>query len=130
MTRPVTKVKGVGSPAASEGVADLKTSVAPPASAPQPETPVELVEVKDQRKGKDKAKDKGKGKDKAGKTKRVDKQPQETGPKAAVPRKAIILIKVLTNEIEAKKAKIAKHKRKLERLERALRELLVKYNRD
>ncbi len=112
-------MKGVGARAASEGVADLKSPVAPPASAPQPETP---VEVKDKRKGKDKAK--------AVKTKRVDKQPQETGPEAAVPRKAIILIKVLTNEIEAKKAKIAKHKRKLERLERALRELLVKYHRD
>lgn len=129
MTKPVTSMKGIGSATASEGAAGLKSPVAPSASAPQPKTP---VEVKDQRKGKDKNKDKnkGKGKDKAGKTKRVDKQPQETSPEAAVPRKAIILIKVLTNEIEAKKAKIAKHKRKLERLERALRELLVKYNRD
>jgi len=125
MTKPLTSVKGIGSATASEGAAGLKSPVAPSASAPQPKTP---VEVKDQRKGKDK--NKGKGKDKAGKTKRVDKQPQETNPEAAVPRKAIILIKVLTNEIEAKKAKIAKHKRKLERLERALRELLVKYNRD
>jgi hypothetical protein len=125
MTKPLTSVKGIGSATASEGAAGLKSAVAPSASAPQPKTP---VEVKDQRKGKDK--NKGKGKDKAGKTKRVDKQPQETSPEAAVPRKAIILIKVLTNEIEAKKAKIAKHKRKLERLERALRELLVKYNRD
>jgi len=127
MTKPVTSVKEIGATTASEGAAGLKSSVAPSASAPQPKTP---VEVKDQRKGKDKNKGKGKGKDKAGKTKRVDKQPQETSPEAAVPRKAIILIKVLTNEIEAKKAKIAKHKRKLERLERALRELLVKYNRD
>lgn len=123
MTKPLTSVKGIGSATASEDAAGMKSPVAPSASAPQPETP---VEVKDKRKGKDK----NKGKDKAGKTKRVDKQPQETSPEAAVPRKAIILIKVLTNEIEAKKAKIAKHKRKLERLERALRELLVKYNRD
>ena len=119
MSKPKTSVKGIEAATASEGAASLKSPVAPSASAPQPKTP---VEVKDKRKGKDKAK--------AVKTKRVDKQPQETGPEAAVPRKAIILIKVLTNEIEAKKAKIAKHKRKLERLERALRELLVKYHRD
>lgn len=123
MSKPLTSVKGTESATASKGTAALKSPVAPSASAPQPETP---VEVKDKRKGKEKNKDKGK----AGKTRRGDKQPQETSQEAAVPRKAIILIKVLTNEIEAKKAKIAKHKRKLERLERALRELLVKYNRD
>jgi hypothetical protein len=123
MAKPKTSVKGIEAATASEGAAGLKSSVAPSASAPQPKTP---VEVKDKRNGKGKDKEKGK----AGRTKRVDKQPQETSPEAAVPRKAIILIKVLTNEIEAKKAKIAKHKRKLERLERALRELLVKYNRD
>ncbi len=117
MSKPKTSVKGIEAATASEGAAGLKSPVAPSASAPQPKTPVDV-------------KDKRKGKDKAVKTKRVDKQPQETGPEAAVPRKAIILIKVLTNEIEAKKAKIAKHKRKLERLERALRELLVKYHRD
>lgn len=126
MAKSVTSVKKPGSAAASEGAADPKTGVAPPASAPQPETPVEVVEVKAKRKGKDKPKGKGK----IGKTKRVGKKSQEPSPEAAIPRKAIILIKVLTNEIESKKAKIAKHKRKLERLERALRELLVKYHRD
>jgi hypothetical protein len=126
MTKPVTRAKEIKSAAASEGAADPKASVAPPASAPQPEAPVEVVEVKDKRKGKGKDKHKGK----VGKSRRAGKQSEEKGPEAAVPRKAVILIKVLTNEIESKKAKIAKHKRKLERLERALRELLVKYHRD
>ncbi len=121
MSKPKTSVKGIEAATASEGAAGLKSPAVPSASAPQPKTP---VEVKDKRKGKDKAKGK------AVKTKRVAKQPQETDPEAAIPRKAVILIKVLTNEIEAKKAKIAKHRRKLERLERALRELLVKYHRD
>jgi len=119
MARPVTRAKGVKSAAASEGAAGVESSV-----APKPETPVEVVEVKDKRKGKDKHKGK------VGKNKGVGKRSEETSPEAAVPRKAVILIKVLTNEIESKKAKIAKHKRKLERLERALRELLVKYHPD
>jgi len=125
MARPVTRAKGVKSAAASEGAAGVESSV-----APKPETPVEVVEVKDKRKGKDEHKGKDKHKGKVGKDSRVGKRSEETSPEAAVPRKAVILIKVLTNEIESKKAKIAKHKRKLERLERALRELLVKYHPD
>ena len=122
MASPVTKAKGIKSAAVSEGAVGVKSSV-----APKPATPaevVEVVEVKNKRKGKDKHKGK------VGKDKRVGKRSEETSPETAVPRKAVILIKVLTNEIESKKAKIAKHKRKLERLERALRELLVKYHRD
>ncbi|MCP5129658.1 MAG: helix-hairpin-helix domain-containing protein [Pseudomonadales bacterium] len=103
---------------------------------------------KEQAKGNAKAKAKGKAKGKAKvktgskgsskentrgkKLKKKDntQQGKTTAPEAVVSKKTAILIKLLTRQIEARKAKIAKHTRKLERLERALREAPVKYRHD
>ncbi len=117
------KTPAVDRAASAQPAAGIKAIVAPTDKAPQPEPAV-------QGKDKDKGQGKGKRKDKGGKAKGSDKQGRATGPEAEIPRKAIILIKVLTNQIESRKAKIAKHRRKLERLEKALREVLVKYHRD
>jgi hypothetical protein len=115
------KMPAVDRAASARPAAGSKAAVAPADKAPQPEPAG---------KGKNKGKEKGKRKDKGSKAKGSDKQGKATGPEAEIPRKAIILIKVLTSQIESRKAKIAKHRRKLERLEKALREVLVKYHRD
>ncbi len=115
------KMPAVDRAASARPAAGGKATVAPADKAPQSEPAG---------KGKNKGRKKGKSKDKGSKAKGSDKQGKATGPEAEIPRKAIILIKVLTNQIESRKAKIAKHRRKLERLEKALREVLVKYHRD
>jgi len=120
-TRVITeagKMPAVDRAASARPAAGGKATVAPADKAPQPEPAG---------KGKNQGKKKGKRKDKGSEAKGSDKQGKA---EAEIPRKAIILIKVLTNQIESRKAKIAKHRRKLERLEKALREVLVKYHRD
>jgi len=117
------KLPAAAEAASAQPAAGSKATVTPADKAPQPEPAVQ-----GKHKGKKKGKDKGK--DKGSKAKGSDKQGRATGPEAEIPRKAIILIKVLTSQIEGRKAKIAKHRRKLERLEKALREVLVKYHRD
>ena len=124
-TRVIAEAGKMPAAASAQPAAGSKVTVAPADKAPQPEP---AVQGKDKDKGQGKGK--GKRKDKGSKAKGSDKQGRATGPEAEIPRKAIILIKVLTNQIESRKAKIAKHRRKLERLEKALREVLVKYHRD
>ena len=122
-TRVIAEAGKMPAAASAQPAAGSKVTVAPADKAPQPEPAA-------QEKNKGKKKGKGKREEKDSKAKGSDKQGKATGPEAEIPRKAIILIKVLTNQIESRKAKIAKHRRKLERLEKALREVLVKYHRD